>query len=417
MRTTAAALMCCLLVTTALGAENWPSWRGPKYDGVAPGNGYPTTWSATENVRWKVKLPGPGSSTPILWEDKIFVTCGIGGTNTAVCLDREGNILWQTPIGKSARGGKNQKATGSNPSAVTDGQHVFVYFKSGDLACLTLDGKPVWEKNLQADFGEDTLWWDLGTSPVLTQDCVVVAVMHSGPSFLVAFDKVSGKVAWKQDRNVPAPEESAHAYTTPVVLSDGQSELIVVLGADHVTGHDAASGKELWRAGGLNPQAQTRQRSIASAVIEDGIVVAPYDRGNTLTAIKLGGSGDVTDSHVAWVRDDLGVDVPTPAALDGKIYISGDRGQVSCLDVKTGETVWSGQVERHRQQYSSSPVIADGNLFITREDGTTFVLALGNEFKVLAKNELDGELMVATPVFADAQVFLRTREHLYCIGK
>jgi outer membrane protein assembly factor BamB len=412
----ACALLLCFSLVTLAFASNWPNWRGPSYDGVASGTGYPTKWSATENVRWKVQLPGPGASTPILWGDRIFLTCVVDGKNTAVCLDRGGKIVWQTPIGKTARAGKNQKATGSNPSAVTDGEHVFVYFKSGDLACLDFSGKVLWEQNLQTQYGEDTLWWDLGTSPVLTKDCVVVAVMHSGPSFVVAFDKASGKVAWKQDRQVEAPEESAHAYTTPVVLNDGGSELLIVLGADHVTTHDAATGSELWRVGGLNPKAETRQRSIASAVIHDGIVIAPYDRGHTLTAIKLGGSGDVTDSHVVWVRDDLGADVPTPAALDGKIYVCGDRGKVTCLDVKTGKTLAEGQAPQHRTAYSSSPVVADGKLYIAREDGTTFVLSLDG-LKVLAENKLGGEQTVATPVFADGQILLRTRENLYCIGK
>ena len=413
-------LACTLLLILSAAkpgfASDWPNWRGPKYDGVASGNGYPATWSAKENVRWKVTLPGPGASTPILWGDQIFLTCLVEGKNTAVALDRGGKILWQTPVGKQARSGKNPKATGSNPSAVTDGKHLFVYFKSGDLACLDLNGKLLWEKNLQAEYGEDTLWWDLGTSPVLTKDCVVVAVMHSGPSFVVAFDKASGKVAWKQDRNLDAPSEAAQSYTTPVVLEHDGSELLVVLGADHVTAHDAATGKELWRVGTLNPSGNGFFRSIASAVVEEGIVVAPYARGSTLTAIKLGGSGDVTKTHVVWERDDLGADVPTPAALDGKIYVCGDRGQVTCLDVKSGETLAQGQAPRHRTAYSSSPVIADGKLYIAREDGTTFVLSLDG-LKVIAENKLDGEQTVATPVFADGQILIRTRESLYCLGK
>ncbi|HUE72717.1 MAG TPA: PQQ-binding-like beta-propeller repeat protein [Pirellulaceae bacterium] len=417
MKRLTAVLLVGFLLATSAGADNWPSWRGPNYDGVAPGKGYATTWSATENVRWKVALPGPGSSTPILWGDHIFLTCASDGHNTAVCLSRDGKLVWKTPIGQRARSGKNAKATGSNPSAVTDGEHIWVYFKSGALACLDMQGKIVWETNLQDEYGTDSLQWDLGTSPVLTRDAVVVAVMHRPPSYLVAFEKETGKVAWKQDRTLPAPAEANDSYSTPIVLAHEGRELLVVLGADHVTGHDAASGKELWRAGGLNPRQAGNFRSIASAVIEDGVVVAPYARGGTLTAIKLGGSGDVTKSHVVWTRDDLGADVPTPAALEGKVYVCGDRGQVSCLDVKTGDTIWTGTVERHRTAYSSSPVIADGKLYVTREDGATFVLALGDEFKLLAKNEIGREQVVATPVFADGLIFLRTRDNLYCIGK
>ncbi len=417
MKHLAAALLLSLVFADGANAENWPSWRGPSAGGVAAGTGYATTWSASENVRWKIKLPGPGTSTPILWEDHIFLTCASDGHNTAVCLDRDGKLVWKTPIGQRARSGKNPKATGSNPSAVTDGQHVYVYFKSGALACLDMQGKIVWETNLQDEYGEDSLQWDLGTSPVLTKDCVVVAVMHRPPSYLVAFDKETGKLAWKQDRTLPAPAEANDSYSTPIVLAHDGRDLIVVLGADHVTGHDAASGKELWRVGGLNPRQAGNFRSIASAVIEVGIVVAPYARGSTLTAVKLGGSGDVTKSHIAWTRDDLGADVPTPAALDGKVYVCGDRGQVTCLDAKTGDTLWTGTVERHRTAFSSSPVIADGKLYVTREDGTTFVLSLGDEFKLLAKNEIGREQVVATPVFADGLIYLRTRDNLYCIGK
>ena len=420
MKRLATSLLLSLALLGTARADNWPNWRGPNFDGVAPGKGYPTNWSATENVRWKTKLPGPGASTPIVWGERIFLTCAVEANNTAVCLDRDGKIVWQTPIGEKSRSGKNPKATGSNPSAVTDGEHVFFYFKSGDLACLDLAGKIVWEKNLQAEYGEDTLWWDLGTSPVLTKDHVVVAVMHSGPSFLLALDKETGKVAWKQNRKTDAPSEAAQSYSTPVVIRDGDQELIVVLGADYVTAHDGKSGKELWRVGTLNPGANGFFRSISSASARDGIVVAPYARGGTVTAIKLGGSGNVTSSHVVWERDELGSDVPTPAVHEGRVYICGNnqqKGKVTCLDLKTGKTIWTGNVEEKNTEYSSSPVIADGKLYVTREDGATFVLALGDEFKVLAKNTVNEDRTVATPVFLDGQILIRTRENLYCISK
>jgi outer membrane protein assembly factor BamB len=399
-------------------AGNWPNWRGPGFDGVVhEGAGYPTRWSNSENVVWKIDLPGKGASTPVVWENRIILTCAIGGKNGVLCLDLAGQPVWQQTIGKE-RVGKHAKATGCNPSATTDGEHIYVYFKSGDLACLDFAGKVVWQHNLQDQFGADTLWHDLGTSPVLTRDNVVVAVMHSGPSFLVAFNKVTGKQAWKQDRNLDAPKEAAQSYSTPVVLTDKGREIIVVLGADYVTAHDAASGHELWRVGSLNPSGNGFFRSIASPVVLDGIVVAPYARGSTLTAIRLGGSGDVTKSQVAWTKDKRGADVPSPAAVDGKVYLCTDKGELSCLDVKTGNVLWSGQVEKNRHAFSSSPVVADGKVYLTREDGKTFVLEQGNEFKLLAANDLgEGEFVVATPVFVDGRILIRTVEHLYCIGK
>ena len=411
-----AVLFLCLALTGTAQADHWPNWRGPTFNGVAAGGDYPTTWSGSENVRWKVELPGKGASTPVIWGDRIFVTCGIEGRNTVVALDRQGKQLWQSTVGEE-KAGKHKKATGSNPSAAADARHVAVYFKSGDLACLDHTGKLLWEHNLQEMYGEDTLWWDLGTSPVLTKNHVVVAVMHTGPSYLAAFDKATGKLAWKQDRNLDAPSEAAQSYSTPVVLEQDGREILIVLGADHVTAHDALSGKELWRVGGLNPTGHEYYRSIASPVVSEGLVIAPYARGSTLTAIRLGGSGDVTKTHVAWTRDDLGADVPTPAAIDGKVYVCTDKGQVACLDVQTGKTLWSGQVEKNRNAYSASPIVAGDKLYITREDGKTFVLARGDEFKVVAANELEGEFVVATPIFADGKILIRTLTHLYCIGK
>lgn len=411
-----ASLLVCLIFGTAALAGNWPGWRGPGSNGVAPGTGFPTKWSKTENVLWKAELPGKGASTPVVWGERIVLTCGIEGKNGVLCLDLGGKELWRQTIGTEKQG-KRAKASGCNPSAVTDGRNWYVYFKSGDLACLDFDGKIVWQHNLQESYGADTLWHELGTSPVLTSENVVVAVMHSGPSYLVAFDKAKGKLAWKQDRNLGAPEEAAQSYTTPVVIKDGQGEIIIVLGADHVTAHDAASGRELWRVGGLNPSGEKYFRSIASPVVADGIVIAPYARGSTLTAIRLGGKGDVTKTHVLWTKKNKGNDdVPTPATQGGKVYLCTDQGELSCLDVQSGDVLWSGQAEKNRNAFSASPVIADGKIYVTREDGKSFVFEQGKEFKVLAANDLEGETVVATPVPIDGRLLIRTAERLYCIG-
>ncbi len=168
--------------------------------------------------------------------------------------------------------------------------------------------------------------------------------------------------------------------------------------------------------GGLNPTQHEYFRSIASPAVLDGIVIAPYARGNSITAIKLGGHGDVTKTHVAWTKDKDGPDVPTPAAADGKAYILSDKGILTCVEVASGKVIWSGQTEKHRNAYSSSPVLADGKIFVTREDGKTFVLSQGNEFKILAENELAGDQTVATPVFVNGKILLRTDDHLYCIA-
>jgi outer membrane protein assembly factor BamB len=242
--------------------------------------------------------------------------------------------------------------------------------------------------------------------------------MQTGPSYLAGFDKSTGDEVWKVDRNVPAPVEAAQSYSTPLVVQDAQGQpTIYVLGADHVTAHNGKNGKELWRVGGLNPMQNGFFRSIASPVISDGLIVAPYARGSSITAIKLGGSGDVTGTHIAWFKDDLGADVPTPAARNGRVYFCTDRGEIACLDAKSGKEIWRGQVEKHRTPFSASPILAGGHLYVAREDAKTFVLKAGDSYELVAHNELPGESMVATPVFVNGRILIRTFDNLYCIGK
>ena len=415
--------LACATAGSAL-ADNWPNWRGLGLDGTARGTGYVTNWGPEEHVRWRVPLPGLGASTPAVWGDRIVLTCGIDGKDAVICLDRRGQERWRRELG-AERPGKHKKATGCNPSPVTDGTRVWVYFKSGALACLELDGGAVvWQTNLQERFGEDTLWWDLGTSPVLTARAVVVAVMQTGPSYLAAFDRTTGELLWKHDRGLAAPEEAAQSYSTPLVLSGDPArgepeEMIVVLGADHVTAHDAADGRELWRVGGLNPDGNTFFRSIASPVATGDLVIAPYARGGTITAIRRGGTGDVTATHVAWVRDDLGSDVPTPAAQAGRVVVCTDKGRVVCLEARSGETVWDEELPKNRNAYSASPVLVDGKVLVTREDGHSILLvppaAAGGPTRLAGTGNVE-EMTVATPVCIDGEILVRTHDALWCIG-
>ena len=418
------ALVAPLVWMQGVRGDNWPNWRGPACDGTATGSGYVAEWGPDQHVLWKVPLPGLGASTPVVWGDHVVVTCTIDGKDAVICLDRAGKERWRTILG-DARAGKHKKATGANPSPVTDGERVWVYFKSGELACLDLaTGTERWRTNLQERFGEDTLWWDLGTSPVLTPQAVVVAVMQTGPSYLAAFDRTTGELLWKHDRDVPAPSEAAQSYSTPLVAAGDPAkgepaEVLFVLGADHVTAHDAADGKELWRVGGLNPQANGFFRSIASPVLAGDLVVAPYARGGTITAIRRGGAGDVTTSHVAWTRNDIGADVPTPAVKDGRIVVCTDKGVVEGLDAATGKTAWRKELPKNRNAYSASPVIVDGRVILVREDGQASVLpwpgAADAEVDVLGGGSVE-EMTVATPVCVDGRMFLRTHDSLWCIG-
>ena len=420
----ALALLLPLLLYQPVRADDWPNWRGPGLDGVASGTGYPVSWGAGKNVAWRVTLPGLGASTPVVSGDRIVLTLAIDGHDAVICFDRSGKETWRRILG-AEKPGKHKKATGANPSPVTDGSLVWVYFKSGELAALDLaDGVVVWKENLQERFGEDTLWWDLGTSPVLTEDAVVVAVMHSGPSYLAAFGRRDGRLLWKHDRDLGAPEEAAQSYSTPVVARGEErfgepAEVLFVLGADHVTAHDAADGRELWRVGGLNPAGEKYFRSIASPVLAGDTVVAPYARGTTLTAVRRGGTGDVTKTHVAWTRSDLGADVPTPAVRGGRIVVCTDQGRVECLDAATGKTHWKEELPRNRNAYSASPVVVDGRVLLTREDGSSASIAWPDADAPAGAARESGavdEMTVATPVCVDGRIYLRTHDSLWCLG-
>ena len=240
--------------------------------------------------------------------------------------------------------------------------------------------------------------------------------MHQGPSYLVALDRQTGDVAWKQDRATDAPAEARDSYTTPPVVEHEEQELIVVLGSDHVTTNDAGTGKELWRSESLNPGRRGNYRSIASPALSGDFIVAPYSRGSTLTATRLNSAADATESHVAWSVNISASDVPTPVSDNGRIYLCSDRGNVTCLDGKSGKELWTEALPRNRYACSSSPALADGHLYLTREDGTTFVMKVGNSPQLVATNALRDNTY-STPVFADGQVFQRTSDYLFCFGK
>ena len=401
------------LIPAAHSAESgaWPNWRGPYGNGVAEEGKYPTQWSADENIAWQVELSGRGASTPVLSGDQLFVTSDNEQANLLQAFNLDGKLAWRVDIGKP-RPGKHQKATGSNSSPITDGQFVYAYFKSGDIACCRTDGEIVWQSNLQAKYGEDTLWWDLGTSPVLTENAVVIAVMQSGPSYLLALDRKTGKELWQAKRELPAPDEANQSYSTPIVAQIGGQEVLLTLGADHLTCHSATDGKLLWQHGGFNPEQQRFFRSIASPVLAGDLVICPYARGNSLTAIRV--NADSEDKRVVWQRTDLGSDVPTPTVSGERLYVVGDKGKLSCLNVATGETLWEEQLPKSRHAYSSSPIVAGGHVYITREDATTFVVKDGAAYELVASNSVPGST-VATPVLARGSVFLRTYDHLYCI--
>lgn len=409
----------CLLIAavhqSTFADDNWPQWRGPSAKLVAEEGDYPTDFSADVGLAWKVELPGLGASTPAVWGDQIFVTCGIDGQDGVICYGMDGKEQWRQTLGKE-RPGKHANGTGSNPSPVTDGKHVVVYFKSGNIACLRPNGRVVWKKNLQQEYGKDMLWWDLGTSPVLWRDRVIVAVLHSGPSYLVALNLADGEEVWKTDRTYETSEESDHSYATPQVAKVEGNDVIVTWGADRLTGHDPESGKLLWECGGFNPQNEGNWRVIASAAIGDGVAIVPYGRGSFLAGVRLDGKGDVTKSHRAWEIDENSSDVPTAVVKEGKAIILGDRGELACVDIKTGNEVWKANLPRNRNKYYASPVLAGDKLYCAREDGVVFVCQVADDgAKVLSENDL-GEKIIATPAPVRNSLLVRGEQHLFRIS-
>jgi len=393
---------------------DWPRWRGPHDNGSGEPGAYPVKWDATTNLLWKYELPGKGCSTPIVCNRRIFLTTPADGQDAALALSWSGKRLWQTPLGRE-RPGLHRNGSGSNPSPTTDGRSLFVYFKSGALAALDLSGKVLWKTNVQERFGKDTFYWDVGTSPVLTEADVVVAMMHHAESYLAAFDKATGRLHWKVARNYQTPDEGDHAYTSPIVFRHQGKEALLVWGGQHLTAHNAADGKQLWSCGDFNPQSKPNWVAVASPVIAGRIAVVPYGRGECLHGIKLGGNGDVTSTHRAWQRDDTGAFVPTPAEYRGRVYLLRDRGEIECLDPASGKTLWNGRLPRKTANYYASPAVADGKIYAAREDGVVFVTTAEGEFEVLAENDM-GEKIIASPVPVAGRLLLRGDKHLFCVG-
>lgn len=407
-------ILAASAVASAANDAHWPRWRGPRDNGSTEVGAYPVKWDTKTGILWKAPLPGKGCSTPIVWNRRIILTAPVDGQDAALALDWSGKPVWRTVIGPE-RAGKHKNASGCNPAPATDGHSVFVYFKSGTLAALDLDGKLRWKTNLQEQFGKDTLWWDIGTSPALSGRDVVIAVMQQGDSYLAAFDKVSGRLHWKVARNFTTALEGDHSYATPIVIRHEGREAILVWGGEHLTAHDAADGRTLWSCGDFNPDQRRNWPAVSSPVVVGNLAVVPYGRGERLHGIRLGGRGEVTATHRAWKREDAGSFVPTPAEYKGRVFVLGDTGKVACIAPDTGKTIWSGELPKHKSKFYASPVVAGGRLYAAREDGVVFVARVEGKFEVLAENDM-GDRLIASPVPVAGRLLLRGERFLYCAG-
>ena len=401
-----------LLVSVA-SANDWPSWRGPNHNGSVSEGKFPGKWT-TNDVKWKVKLPGKGTSVPIVHDKKIFVTSPSAGQDAVLAFDLSGKKLWESKLGPEAPPKHRTLASGANASPVTDGKSIFVYFKSGNFAALDLNGNVRWNVNLVEKYGRENLFWDTGTSPMLTDKHVILARMHSGESFIAAFDKNSGEVKWKEPRNFQVPNENDNGYTTPLLFDYNGKRSLLVWSADHLTAHDAETGKTIWTVDGFNPKGTALWPHISTPVIVGNIAVVPAGRDDRGQASVHG--IDLTAGKRIWQRDDTGVFVPTPAEFQGRVYLLRNRGEVACIDPKTGKTHFTSQLAEHRTPYYASPVIANGLLYAAREDGAVFTAKIeSDKLTLLCENNL-GERFVATPVPSNDRLLLRGDNHLFCIA-
>jgi outer membrane protein assembly factor BamB len=424
-----------ILVSTVFSQDqqNWPHWRGPNHNGISKATNLPTTWSTTNSIVWKTELPWWGASTPIIWDDKIFVITpsapdsdddgdrkahNPGGSELILLtISKEnGNILWQQQLDN-----KNQlhrKANDASPSPVTDGNHVWVVTGTGKIIAFDMEGNRIWTRDLQEDYGSFGHNWGYASSPLLYKGSLFIEVLHGShtddPSYIISLDASNGETQWYHERPTDAVAESPDAYTTPLLLNYNDKTEIIISGGDYVTGHDPTTGKEIWRAAGLNPRNRGNYRVVGSPITKDGIIYAPT-RKKPLLALKAGGIGDITESHLLWKWEDSGApDVPSPLC-DGKyFYMVDDKGRITCLDAKKGTLIW-GPNPTTGGIVSTSPILAEGKIYIINEEGKTAVVQVGKEFKLFATNELDGSYTLSSPVLSDSRLYIRTAIYLYCI--
>lgn len=435
MNTRQAVLVGLALMTLSLVAAPWPHWRGPTYDGSSPETGVPTEFSTTNNVRWTTALPGPASATPIVWGDHVFVssTDVKAQALVAIAIDRRsGSIRWQQKVGDGLR--RDDRSDFASPSPVTDGQRVVFYYGNGQLAAFDNDGGPLWQRNIQTDEGEFATQWTYASSPLLHEGKLYIQVLQrnvpvngrgqpAGPndSYLLALDPADGKTLWKHIRPSDAVAESLEAFTTPIPVRVDSTVQLLVAGGDCLTGHDAGSGRELWRWGTYNPTRIGHWRLVPSPVAVDGAAILCAPKKAPVYAIQLGHQGVLGEEAIGWQSEqrEISSDVATPLVYGERLYVlNGERKTLARLDPATGEPDWIGELDT-RAKIECSPTAADGKIYFLDHNGTVFVVAAEAEFKVLHRVEMgepDARDLRAAIAISQGNLFIRTAQTLYCIG-
>ena len=424
-------------------AENWPQWRGPASAGVSTESGLPSEWSAGRNIAWQVTLAGFGASSPIVWDDRVFVTSQAGRAPVAPGshphLARDDSALSEREHAMSRAKGESSaagdaflvveafrrsdgrrlwehrsKATGefpqvhekhnlATPTPVTDGERVYAWFGNGQVVALDMDGRLLWSRHLGLEYAPFLNQWGHGSSPTLYKDSLILLCDHARASYLLALDKRTGKERWKADRG-----RGRTAHSTPLVVPGGAGDELIVNSSERIDAYDPATGKVLWYMG------SARQTPIPSAVFQDGVIYLSRGyRNSDYMAIRPGGRGDVAASHIKWRAPGGASYVPSLLEYQGLVYVTNEIGIVTCTDAETGERVWQ---QRMGGIFFASPVGADNKIYMASETGETFVLRAGRKPELLARNDL-GERFIASPAISHGRIFLRSDGKLFAIGK
>ena len=407
----------------AVRAENWPQWRGPKNNGISNETNTPTKWSKTENVAWKLPMPGPGGATPVVWGERIFLTSvdKSSGDLLLLCVGTDGKEKWRQVMSSGNKDVRGDEGNSASNSPSTDGEHVWAMMTTGVIGCWTVAGKEVWKFDLQDRYGKFSIAFGMTATPVLDGDRVYVQLIHgegnakTREAIVVCLDKKTGSEVWKRDRPSDAIGECEHSYASPMMYDDGKLKFLLTHGADYIVAHDLKDGHELWRCGNLNVKTKydASLRFVASPVAGNGIIVVPTAKGAPVVAIKPDGKGDITNNAAAHLwKHNKTPDVPSPLIHDGLVYLCMADGQIHVLDEQTGELIYQnrGYNKRHR----ASPAYADGKIYLVARDGIVSVIKAGREFELLAQNDLAEEIAAST-VFANGTLYLRGFDALWAI--
>jgi len=386
------------------GANYWPAWRGPSHQGYVKGSGYPDTWSESSNIAWKVDVPGSGNSSPIVWADRIFLTTSrSGGASLSLLSFRrsDGELLWDKAIPQDGVEHVHPKNGHASATPVTDGELVYVSFGTHGLAAFDFDGEIVWHVKLPK---LDNYHGSAG-SPVLYDETVIIYQDHQQQSFVAAFERNSGKRVWRTER------DARTGWGTPVVIRAGDRDELIVSSQHKVTAYDPATGAELWSVAG------NKFEVIPTPVVGHDLLFASSGRAGPTMAIRPGGSGDVSETHVVWTSPKGAPFVPSGILVEDQLYTLNDmQSIVTSFEATTGEVRFQGRLGNSpKEGFSASPVTVDGKIFFTNDEGETFVVKAGPEFELLHVNRL-GAQTLASPALVEGRWYFRTANALICIG-